>query len=565
MAGPFPLDGAFASLRREVESVIAAVALFRESLATGATAAGAATASAAKNVGQLGASQDRAARSSVRLRDTLRDVSGATSGLQRVIKGGGDLAKLFGFEEAGRRAEDLAKGIGAVKDVVSGIVAAGPALASISSFIGVVLGGIGAIQEGVRQATGETLSLKNTVAGAALAVADVINQSVSGWKLAFNDLALFVQDTFASIGRAILRPILEALVSLGTAMQRLGMDLQKSANPALVATGNTLRDLARGAISASDVIEGAYDRMGDAATQAAQENKVANDAILEDVKTTSEGIEVQINKLFDEPEGKSLFRDPFGALGELLPTAPGAAAGPTGGGATSAGMQTGVDYVSGLSEAMQQGAPQINEELLQALTVDPDDGEVISSFKDLWKNIGKVFSSNPIGFLGGLFGSSGVGGGGVGFAHGGKIGRGGSASLAHMFARGFARGGRPGGLDPRDTVPIWAQPGEWVIRAGAAAKYGARAMQAINAGLLDSGAIQALAGGVGVGPGVRHSSAGYASGGAVSAGGGGAGGGPQVMPMAVVDQETADMITSMGKNAILRLFNEDPDFRGFRP
>jgi hypothetical protein len=233
------------------------------------------------------------------------------------------------------------------------------------------------------------------------------------------------------------------------------------------------------------------------------------------------------------------------------------------GGASAAGQTAGVEYTSGLASGVQQGAAAINEELLQALTVDPDDGEVITSFKDLWKNIGKVFSSNPIGFLGGLLGSSGVGGGGgIGFAHGGRIGSRGGASLAHMFARGFAGGGRPSGLDPRDTVPIWAQPGEWVIQARAAAKYGSSAMAALNAGLIDSGALAALAGGLNVPQPARHSSSGYALGGAVGAAAGGAGGGPQVLPVMVATRENAEHIAHAGRGAILRLFSEDPDFRG---
>ncbi len=60
-------------------------------------------------------------------------------------------------------------------------------------------------------------------------------------------------------------------------------------------------------------------------------------------------------------------------------------------------------------------------------------------------------------------------------------------------AHGYALGGRPSGLHPDDTVPIWAAPGEWVIRARSARKYGHSVMAAINEGLIDPLSLQALA------------------------------------------------------------------------
>lgn len=65
-------------------------------------------------------------------------------------------------------------------------------------------------------------------------------------------------------------------------------------------------------------------------------------------------------------------------------------------------------------------------------------------------------------------------------------------TFAH--AKGFARGGRPSGLHPTDTIPIWTAPGEWIIRAASVAKYGDAVMQRINAGLVDPLALSALAG-----------------------------------------------------------------------
>lgn len=53
---------------------------------------------------------------------------------------------------------------------------------------------------------------------------------------------------------------------------------------------------------------------------------------------------------------------------------------------------------------------------------------------------------------------------------------------------------RPAGLDPRDTVNAWLQPGEWVHRLDAVRKYGSDVMDALNRGLIDPGALRALAG-----------------------------------------------------------------------
>lgn len=70
---------------------------------------------------------------------------------------------------------------------------------------------------------------------------------------------------------------------------------------------------------------------------------------------------------------------------------------------------------------------------------------------------------------------------------------------------GFAEGGeipgskkapiaRPRGLDPRDTQPIWAQPGEFMQRLSAVKKYGVDVMEALNKGAIDPLALRELAG-----------------------------------------------------------------------
>lgn len=88
----------------------------------------------------------------------------------------------------------------------------------------------------------------------------------------------------------------------------------------------------------------------------------------------------------------------------------------------------------------------------------------------------------------------------IGFATGGMIpARGGRPSMAHygMGVQGLARGGmprRPSHLDSRDTVPIWAQPGEFMQNLSAVQTYGRDFMERLNARVLDPGALRALAG-----------------------------------------------------------------------
>lgn len=83
----------------------------------------------------------------------------------------------------------------------------------------------------------------------------------------------------------------------------------------------------------------------------------------------------------------------------------------------------------------------------------------------------------------GLFGGGEVADTAPGFAEGGEI----PVGKAKPHAR-------PAHVDPRDTTPIWAQPGEFMQRLSAVQKYGTDVMEAINNGLIDPTALKALAG-----------------------------------------------------------------------
>lgn len=90
-------------------------------------------------------------------------------------------------------------------------------------------------------------------------------------------------------------------------------------------------------------------------------------------------------------------------------------------------------------------------------------------------------------------------GGSIGLSRGGRVpSRHSRASLAHYgYGQGMASGGKarpPAGIDPRDNIPIWAQAGEFMMRVAAVQKYGNGVMEALNRGMIDPGALQALAG-----------------------------------------------------------------------
>lgn len=149
-----------------------------------------------------------------------------------------------------------------------------------------------------------------------------------------------------------------------------------------------------------------------------------------------------------------------------------------------------------------------------------------------------------------------------GYAEGGLIpDASGFASPAHRRARGYAGGGqmRPSGLDPRDTVPIWAQPGEFMLRKSAVDKYGAGVIAAINKGLVDPMSLSALAplGGVSSSAKIKP---GFASGGKipVTAAPGTGGGATGAMPALVVSSEQhLDRLLSGGKRAMMNFFEEN--------
>lgn len=128
-------------------------------------------------------------------------------------------------------------------------------------------------------------------------------------------------------------------------------------------------------------------------------------------------------------------------------------------------------------------------------------------------------------------------------------------NLSHARATGYAAGGRPLGIDPRDTIPAWLRPGEWVIRPEAVRLYGDRIFDLLNRGALNPSALHGVAGAA-KGPRSPVSrKVGFATGGQAVPQSGGSGRSQQVGLGQVIqfhDEQTMERALAAGPNAPVR-------------
>lgn len=581
----FPLDSKFNELRAVVEDTRLALVAFKEEIrkASGSVGGGGApSAGGSAGGGGGGGGPSAFVAFSKGAREAVRTIGE----LQKAAKAGGGLAKSLGLPDAERQLEAVANGLDKVKAGAEGLVAVGKTVAVVWKPVALAAGAaviafgavatVGAVlQEVIFALTGSMLSvgdaitvtLLGAVKGVTEAVAFVVEQ-VPMIGAAFQVLPAIVQEQMAQVAEAVVGKFRDLLNTLAGILKSLPEFLQPEGAIVALEQGATAASFALGALGARV--------RGVTAEQAAlfAETKRQVDAIRSEGSAAVEAIDAVISETFDKPAGTRFLDDPKKAIEDLIAKigdgipdalkkalktlAEALGSGGSGGDAKApkqaeaAGKATGTAYGDGFAQSLVSQARPAVDGLLESLTVDPDNGEQITSFRGLVRNIGKLFLSNPFGFLGGLFNTGATGGPNApGFATGGRVPvRGGVPSLAHLGASGFATGGRAAS----DTIAAWLTPGEWVMRLAAVKRYGPDVMANINAGRVDPAALRAAAGGGGA-PG-PSSGPGYAAGGMV-----GGGAGPQVLPVAFVDQANAGMIVRGGRNALLELFATDPAFR----
>lgn len=127
-----------------------------------------------------------------------------------------------------------------------------------------------------------------------------------------------------------------------------------------------------------------------------------------------------------------------------------------------------------------------------------------------------------------------------------------NVNLTHSRAIGFAGGGRPAGIDARDTIPAFLRPGEWVIRPEAVRLYGDRLFDLLNRGALNPSALRGVAGATAAPAKAPRIKSGYATGGAVIAGSRGAGGGSPGQVIQFHDEQTMERALAAGSSAAIR-------------
>lgn len=258
------------------------------------------------------------------------------------------------------------------------------------------------------------------------------------------------------------------------------------------------------------------------------------------------------------------------------------------------------DFAQQFSSAFQAGI-EISRGLLQSFTsfvsdsivsaFDPNnDTSIKERFGRFLQDIAKLILQQLIqlqiaklliGFgIGGPAPAGASTGGSIGLAEGGSIPNRGRASPAHfgIKARGLAIGGEatpPPGIDRRDTVPIWAQPGEFMQSLAAVQTYGRDFMQALNARVLDPRALRGLAG---LGSTRRMAVAarrgpGFQTGGLISeqiarqtavqslqaTSPGGGGGGSVQRAVVVAGEAEFDKLVSGGSGSLIRWMRENKD------
>lgn len=581
----FPLEDKFAPLRVELDKARDSVIAFGKALAGMRAGAGTAAvrskseAAAAPRRSALGG-QD-AAGVFTRMEREAGRANRQVEGLNKALDATAKITRSLGLEQVAVAAEALGAGLTTVSHAIQGIAVAAPALASVAVALGASVVVLGSLQLAIKLATGETASLKDGVALAALAVDRFIQEGLAEIGPNLSMIAGLAGVAFRAIQVEVGIALSKVINEVGKALAGVSLEISKM-DPTLRAALPGL-DLLGGAIGSLGIglsrhAAGMVKDFGDisaAALGTAASTMQAAGQIQAAVTQAGIGQTTQINKLFDKPDSPLLFSKQWKDsllefqkdLGAIIPEGikngfQKAASSPPVPEIRQAAQAASVEWQGAVTEGLQ-GGEQLDQAVVNALIMDPEkEGRVITSFRKFGKNLKNVFKESPIAFLGNLFGfaqggigGGGGGGGGAGFALGGLVRGGlrGAPSLAHFASPlGLARGGRPRGLHPSDTIAAWLAPGEFVTSARAVAQpFALAALTAINAGRANTEALAAVAGrapatsSVATGPG-------FAGGGMVAGGSGG------VQTVAVVaNEENMQRMLTGGKDAALRFFRDE--------
>ena len=122
---------------------------------------------------------------------------------------------------------------------------------------------------------------------------------------------------------------------------------------------------------------------------------------------------------------------------------------------------------------------------------------------------------------------------------------------AHRNAPGFARGGRPRSIDPRDTIPAWLRPGEWVIRPESVSKYGDGLFDMLNRGQINPALLRSLSAGA---PAVKAPRArtGFATGGKAPSSSRGSSAAAATPTYQFFDEQVLDRALASGSASMIR-------------
>jgi hypothetical protein len=312
-------------------------------------------------------------------------------------------------------------------------------------------------------------------------------------------LANFLQETAQAISGA-LPATAEQLDQASLKFREIAGDFARAGRLAAAEVKEAEEDLARASLKFFEDLNAAINDDADGLAPTAAE--AANSFLAGFTDTVKEGL-------------NALFPDLLGGEDALTD-------------AKEAGKQQGKAIVEGRNEAEEEASPL--EKYLQGIVTnfenglallrpmisafssfvsdaivsafDPtDDTTLLERFARFLQQIAKLIINQLVqiaiakAILGFGFGAGGGGGGGTTLVPG-SFSVGGLAEGGDVPDKAAPRMARPKGLDPRDTTPIWAQPGEFMVKKSIVDQPAVREfLHALNSGLIGSSALKDIIGG----------------------------------------------------------------------